>query len=102
MANVTVFLILRPHLVGTLHLTKGGCIGEDLKTSYIYTKFKTMSHLTANVSNKFKRSGQKSVFAIILFIVVYILLVIGSAILAFFCLKIGLAIIMNVGAFGEL
>jgi len=56
-----------------------------------------MSQLTANVSNKFKRSAQKSVFAIILFIVIYILLVICSAILAFFCLKIGLAIIMNVG-----
>ncbi|MCH5716608.1 M48 family metalloprotease [Niabella hibiscisoli] len=55
-----------------------------------------MSHITANVSNKFKRSAQKSVFSIILFIIVYILLVIASAILAFYCLKIGLAIITNV------
>ena len=66
------------------------------KSSYIYTKFKTMSQITANVSNKFKRSAQKSVFAIVLFIVVYILLVISSAVLAFYCMKIGLAIIMNV------
>lgn len=56
-----------------------------------------MTHTTANVTTQFKRSAQKSVFAIILFIAAYILLVLASAFLVFYCLKFGLAIIMTIG-----